>query len=150
MKKMIGTLAAAIWLAGAFAAPALAANFEVTMLNKGEAGAMVFEPALLKIAPGDTVTFVPTDKSHNAESIKEMVPAGGELFKGAINKEVVATFTVPGVYGVKCSPHVGMGMVALIVVGEDTGNLEAVKAAKMPKKAQERLAPLFALIEGAQ
>ncbi|RYH14546.1 MAG: pseudoazurin, partial [Alphaproteobacteria bacterium] len=139
MKKMIGTLAAAIWLAGAFAAPALAANFEVTMLNKGEAGAMVFEPALLKIAPGDTVTFVPTDKSHNAESIKEMVPAGGELFKGAINKEVVATFTVPGVYGVKCSPHVGMGMVALIVVGEDTGNLEAVKAAKMPKKAQERL-----------
>jgi len=31
---------------------------------------MVFEPALLKNAPGDTVTFVPTDKSHNAESIK--------------------------------------------------------------------------------
>lgn len=150
MKTMIATLAAAVWLAGAFAAPALAANVEVKMLNKGEAGAMVFEPALIKVAPGDTVTFVPTDKSHNAESIKEMVPEGGELFKGAINKEVVATFTVPGVYGVKCAPHLGMGMVALIVVGEDTGNLEAVKAAKMPKKAQERLAPLFAEIESGQ
>jgi pseudoazurin len=147
MNKMIATLAAAVWLAGAFAAPALAANFEVKMLNRGEAGAMVFEPALLKIAPGDTVTFIPTNKSHNAESIKEMVPAGGELFKGAINKEVVATFTAPGVYGVKCSPHVGM---ALIVVGEDTSNLEAVKAVKMPKKAQERLAPLFAEIEAGQ
>ena len=150
MNKAIATLAAVGWIAGALAAPALAANFEVKMLNKGEAGAMVFEPALTKIAPGDTVTFIPTDKSHNAESIKEMVPAGGELFKGAINKEVVATFTVPGVYGVKCTPHVGMGMVALIVVGDDTSNLEAVKAVKMPKKAQERLAPLFAEIEGAQ
>jgi len=150
MNKVVATLAAVGWIAGALAAPALAANFEVKMLNKGAAGAMVFEPALTKIAPGDTVTFIPTDKSHSAESIKEMVPAGGELFKGAINKEVVATFTVPGVYGVKCMPHVGMGMVALIVVGEDISNLEAVKAVTMPKKAQERLAPLFAEIEGGQ
>jgi len=44
---------------------------------------------------------------------REMVPACGEPFKGAISKEVVSTFTVPGVYGVKCMPHVGMGMVAL-------------------------------------
>ncbi len=150
MKTMIATLAAAVWLAGAFATSALAANVEVKMLNKGEAGAMVFEPALIKIAPGDTITFLPTDKSHNAESIKEMTPEGGELFKGTISKEVVATFSVPGVYGIKCAPHLGMGMVALVVVGEDTGNLEAVKAAKMPKKAQERLAPLFAEIESGQ
>ncbi len=150
MKTMIATLVAAAWLAGAYAAPALAANVEVKMLNKGEAGTMVFEPALIKIAPGDTVTFLPTDKSHNAESIKEMVPEGGELFKGGINKEVVATFTVPGVYAVKCAPHLGMGMVALIVVGEDTSNLEAVKAVKMPKKAQERFAPLFAEVENGQ
>lgn len=150
MKTMIATLAAAVCLAGAFATSALGANVEVKMLNKGEAGAMVFEPALIKIAPGDTVTFLPTDKSHNAESIKEMTPEGGELFKGAINKEVVATFSVPGVYGIKCAPHLGMGMVALVVVGEDASNLEAVKAAKMPKKAQERLAPLFAEIESGQ
>ncbi len=150
MKTMLATLTAAVWLTGALAAPALAANVEVKMLNKGAVGAMVFEPALIRVAPGDTVTFVPTDKSHNAESIKEMTPEGGELFKGAINKEVVATFTVPGVYGVKCAPHLAMGMVALVVVGEDTGNLAAVKAAKMPKKAQERLAPLFAEIESGQ
>lgn len=129
------------------AAPAVAANFDVQMLNKGEAGSMVFEPALVRIAPGDTVTFLPTDKGHNAESIKEMTPEGGDLFKGSLGKEVVATFTVPGVYAIKCAPHLGMGMVALVVVGDDVSNMEAVKAAKLPKKAQERLAPLFAQIE---
>ncbi len=57
-------------------APAVAADHEVRMLNRGEAGAMVFEPAWLEVAPGDTVTFVPTDRSHNAESIAAMLPLG--------------------------------------------------------------------------
>jgi len=125
----------------------LAANFEVKMLNKSDAGAMVFEPALIRVAPGDTVTFVPTDKGHNAESIKGIAPEGGELFKGGIGKEVVASFTVPGIYGVKCTPHFGMGMVALIVVADDLSNLDAAKAAQAPPKAIERLEPLFAAIE---
>ena len=51
-------------------APAMAATFEVHMLNKGAAGAMVYEPALTKVAVGDTVTFVPIDKGHNAETMK--------------------------------------------------------------------------------
>ena len=68
--RTIQILATAAVLAFA-AAPALAANFEVHMLNKGEAGAMVFEPALTKVAVGDTVTFIPTDKGHNAETLKE-------------------------------------------------------------------------------
>lgn len=61
---------------------AQAAEIEVQMLNKGADGAMVFEPAFVKVAPGDTVKFVPTDKSHNVESIKDMLPAGVEPFKG--------------------------------------------------------------------
>ena len=129
------------------AAPAYAANFEVHMLNKGDAGAMVFEPALTKIAPGDTVTFVPTDKGHNAETMKEILPEAAETFKGGMGKEVVATFTAPGVYGVKCAPHYGMGMVALVVVGDAPANLDAAKAAKTPKKVKERLEPLFGQIQ---
>ena len=43
--------------------PVVAADHEVQMLNKGEKGAMVFQPALIRVAPGDTVTFFPTDKS---------------------------------------------------------------------------------------
>ena len=96
---------------------AFAALHEVHMLNKGADGeAMVFEPALIRIAAGDTVKFIPTDPGHNAESIRGMLPDGAELFKGALNKEVDVTFTVPGVYGIKCLPHIAMGMVALVVV----------------------------------
>lgn len=119
-------------------APAYAANFEVHMLNKGADGAaMVFEPALVQVAVGDTVTFLPTDKGHNAESIKDILPEGAETFKGGMGKEIVVTFTVPGVYGVKCAPHVGMGMVAAIIVDEAV-NIDAAKAAKLPGKAKER------------
>lgn len=131
-----------------FAAPALilalagavqAAEVEIHMLNKGADGAMVFEPAFVKVQPGDTVKFVPTDKSHNVESIKDMLPEGAEPFKGEMNAEYVLTVTAPGVYGVKCTPHFAMGMVALIQVGDAPANLDAAKAVKLPKKAQERM-----------
>ena len=108
-------------------AGANAAEVEVKMLNKGAAGAMVFEPALVKIAPGDTVKFVPTDKSHNAESIPEMQPAGAEPFAGKMNEQIDVTFKEAGVYGVRCNPHYGMGMVAMIVVGEPA-NMDAASA----------------------
>jgi len=138
MRPLMTITAAAALLIFA-AAPALAANFEVHMLNKGADGAgMVFEPALTKVAVGDTVTFIPTDKGHDAQTIKEILPEGGVEFKGAIGKEVVVTFTAAGVYGVKCTPHFAMGMVALVVVG-DAPDLEQAKTAKLPKKARERI-----------
>jgi len=123
---------------------AYAAEHEVHMLNKGEAGTMVFEPALVRIAAGDTVKFLPTDPGHNAESIRGMAPEGAELFKGAMGKEVSVTFTAPGVYGIKCLPHYAMGMIALVVVDDPSANLEEAKAVKHPPKAQERFDPLFA------
>lgn len=126
---------------------AYAAEHEVHMLNRGEDGAMVFEPALVRIAAGDTVTFLPTDPGHNAESIRGMAPEGAELFKGGINKEISVTFDVPGVYGVKCTPHFAMGMVALVVVDDPSPNLEAAKAVRNPPKAQERFAAMFAELE---
>ncbi|WP_332700116.1 pseudoazurin [Bosea sp. (in: a-proteobacteria)] len=134
-------------LAGALmtlaAAGANAAEIEVKMLNKGAAGAMVFEPALVKIAPGDTVKFLPTDKSHNAESVPEMMPAGAAPFIGKMNEQVDVTFKEAGVYGIKCKPHYGMGMVALVVVGEPA-NLEAAAVAKHPGKAKQVFADLVA------
>lgn len=133
-------------LFAAFAVPALAANVDVQLLNKGDMGSMVFQPDLVKIAPGDTVTFQPTDKGHNVETITGMLPAGATAFKGDTNKPLTETFTVPGVYAVKCNPHYGLGMVAVIVVGDDVSNLDALKGVKNPKKAQERLDAAFAQI----
>ena len=127
------------------ASAAQAADHQVQMLNKGEKGAMVFEPALIKAMPGDTVTFVPTDKSHDAESIKGMLPAGAEPFKGKLSEQITVTVPVEGVYGVKCTPHYGMGMVALIVVG-NPANADEAKAVKHPGKAKRVFEELFAEI----
>ncbi|MBP0437174.1 pseudoazurin [Tianweitania sediminis] len=126
----------------AVAGPAFAADHKVEMLNKGEKGAMVFQPDFIEAAPGDTVTFIPVDKGHDAESIKGMLPEGVEPFKGKINQEITVTLDKEGVYGVKCTPHYGMGMVALIKVGEPT-NLEAAREAKNPGKAKTKMNELL-------
>ncbi|MFS8039647.1 MULTISPECIES: pseudoazurin [Xanthobacter] len=118
------------------AAPAQATDFQVKMLSKGEKGMMVFQPDALKIAPGDTVTFVSVDPGHNAELIRNMAPEGAEPFAGKPSETVSHTFSVPGVYGVKCRPHYAMGMVMAIAVGEPI-NLDAAKAMKHPGKAQK-------------
>lgn len=127
--------------------PALAANFEVHMLNKGEAGNMVFEPGLTRIAVGDTVTFIAIDKGHNAETLPGMAPEGTTPFKGKVNEEIVVTFDQPGVYGVRCQPHFPMGMVGLIAVGVGPFDVEALKAVKVPPMAKKRLEPLFEELE---
>ena len=81
---MIRFRALALGLAGAvlLVAPAISAEFEVKMLNKGSDNQpMVFEPAFLKINPGDVVHFVPTDKGHDVQSIPGMAPDGATPFK---------------------------------------------------------------------
>lgn len=121
---------------------ATAAEVEVKMLNRGAEGLMVFEPALVKIEPGDTVKFVATDKGHYAESIKGMMPVDAAPFMGKNNEDVTVGFDKPGVYGVKCPPHYGMGMVALIVVGTPSNVAEA-KAVPQVGKAKQIFAALF-------
>jgi len=143
MSNVLKALIAAAAIAGFAVVPAIAADFEMHMLNKGDAGAMVFEPAFVQIQPGDTVTFVPTDKGHNAETIKDMIPEGAETFKSKINETFTVTFDVAGAYGIKCTPHYAMGMVGMIMVGDDLANLDAVKAVKVPKKVGERFDAVY-------
>lgn len=139
MRRLL-TLAAMVALS---AGSAWTAEHQVQMLNKGKSGAMVFEPDFVKAAPGDTIHFVPTDKSHNVEAIKTMLPEGVKPFKSKMNVEYVLTVTEAGIYGVKCSPHFSMGMVAVIQVGDSPANLDAAKAAKLPPKAAERMKAAF-------
>lgn len=126
------------------APPALAAEFEVKMLNKGaDNQTMVFEPAFLKIQPGDTVRFVPTDKGHDAQTIPGMLPEGAEPFKGKLSQEITVIFAKPGVYGYRCAPHFGMGMVGLIAVGDSAANLAAAREMRLPPLAAKRMAVMF-------
>jgi pseudoazurin len=60
-----------------------------------------------------------------------------------LSKDVDVTFDIEGVYGVRCVPHYPMGMVALIVVGDPSGNLAAARQVKQPGKAKQRMAALL-------
>ena len=103
-----------------------AADMTIDMLNKRDDGAkMVYSVDVAKIDVGDTITWLPTSKGHNVEFI-----AGPDGFdkpkKSKMNKEYSFTFEVPGIYLYQCTPHKGMGMIALVVVGGDVSNADAV------------------------
>ncbi|WP_225769638.1 pseudoazurin [Inquilinus sp. Marseille-Q2685] len=147
LRRLAAALAAA---AVAFAAAAASgAEVSVEMLNKSGDRTYAYAPDLLRIQAGDSVTFLATDKGHNAVSIDGMLPDGASAIQVGINKQATVTFDRPGIYGIKCTPHVGLGMVAVIVVG-DGGDLEAARgaAAKLPPKAKERVNALLGQIAG--
>lgn len=143
----LGTLMGTLALCIATGPAALAAEIAVKTLNSGPGGLMVFDPAFVKLAPGDSIKFVPQDKGHNAELIKGMAPEGAETFKTVLGKEEVVKFDKPGVYGIKCSPHYLMGMIAVVVVGDKPENLEAAKAVTHNKLAAKRFEPLLAQVQ---
>lgn len=123
-------LAAAVLVSATLAQ---AEEHQVKMLNQGEDGSMVFEPGFLQVEPGDTVTFVPENPSHNTNAV--LTPEGGEDWKGDIDEEVTVTLNKEGVFVYQCDPHVSLGMVGVIQVGEATNLDEAKdKAASMKEE----------------
>ena len=59
----------------------------------------------------------------------QIAPKSVELQKQGEGLLTAAKFDQAGIYGVKCAPHVGMGMVALVVVGDAPVDVESIKAA---------------------
>jgi pseudoazurin len=141
-----------LWILSAFvlstaaAQVATAAEVVVEMLNRDKATNTmnVFKPGLVKVAKGDTVKWVATNPGHNVAFVAGGVPAGVALFTSPFAKEITYKFDKPGIYVYKCTPHLGMGMVGLVVVGNDKSNLAAAKAAYVPPLAKKRLEPFFA------
>ena len=130
-----------------------AAEHEIRMLGEGPEARMAFEPAFVHAAPGDTIRFVPVDGYHNAqtigaESIRAMVPAGAEPFKGGIGEDFTVTLAVEGVYPLMCKSHYAVGMVALVVVGEmpEHDALERAVAGPHPLKARAAFAEILASV----
>jgi pseudoazurin len=147
MKLAIAALCASLLCAGG----ARAAEHEVKMLNDGASGRMVFEPALIKVAVGDTIVFKAASPNHFVGTIRNMLPEGARPFRGEANKDYTVTLTTPGIYGVECFVHIHTyGMAGIIVVGDDTSNLAAAKAAlaQTPPRVRERLDALLKQIGG--
>ncbi len=139
MFKML--LSTAIVCGTSFAA--LADTIEVEMLNQNDAGErMVFSQELIRAEVGDVIRFLPTDKSHNAQSVKGAVPEGQEAFKGKMNKVVEFTVTETGMSAIVCLPHQSLGMVALVVAGDDISNADQNLKARIPGKGKDKIEAL--------
>ena len=138
MKKLLSTVA----IMASLSLPAFAEDTTIEMLNKRDDGAkMVYSEDITRIDVGDTITWVPTSKGHNVEII--VAPEGFDIpKKSKNNKEVSITFDAPGVYLYQCTPHASMSMIAFVVVGEDTSNLDAIKKAKVRGKSKKKLKAL--------
>lgn len=123
--------------------PVYAGDITIEMLNKRDDGAkMVYSEDIARIDVGDTITWVPTSKGHNVEFVAG--PDGWDIpKKSKNNKEVAITFDTPGIYMYQCTPHKSMGMIALVVVGEDTSNKDAIAKAKAMGKSKKKLKELL-------
>ena len=140
-------LLSVVFLIGSSVA-ALADTIEVEMLTTNDAGdRMVFSQELVRAEVGDVIRFLPTDRSHNAQSVKGALPDGQKSFKGKQNKEVEYLVTETGITAVVCAPHQAMGMVALIVVGNDLSNAQKILDARLRGKGKDKIK---ALIEQAK
>ena len=95
----------------------------VTESSKGERMAM--EPGYIKIDKGDTINFIPSDATHNAESF--YIPAGAKAFNTPLNGQPTkVTFEVEGIYLYQCMPHAPFGMLGVVQVG-NPHNLDRAK-----------------------
>ena len=111
----------------------------IDMLNKREDGErMVYSQDIVKVDKGDTIKWLPKDGGHNVEFV-----AGPDEFeippKSFINREVSIKFDIPGIYLYVCSPHSIMGMIGLVVVGDDTSNKETIAKYKVGGKGSKKL-----------
>jgi pseudoazurin len=132
---LLGTLAFGLASPSAFAA-----EHVINMLNKGADGkAMVFEPDFVRAAVGDTIKIVPVDKGHFAVPLPKVWPADVAEVKGKMNTELVFTVDKEGVYGLKCTPHYAMGMIAMVQVGA-APVADDIKALKLPGEVGKRFA----------
>ena len=123
------------------ASPSIASDVTVEMLNKDADGnRMVYSQEIIKIAAGSTVKWVPTDKGHNVEIIAS---PNDMKFKSKNGKEASVTFETPGIYYYWCTPHKGMGMIGLVVVGGDTSNKTQISKAKAIGKSKKKLKALL-------
>ena len=100
----------------------------IKMLNSGDGGQMIFEPAVIKVSVGDTIHFKATDAAHNSVSVDGMVPSGAASWASQLSQDISITLDKEGVYVYQCDPHLIMAMVGVIQVGEAV-NMDEIKSA---------------------
>jgi len=95
-----------------------AENFNIKMVNTDSSGQiMVFDPPFLKVNVGDTITFIPADALHNSKSVTNLIPSSAAPWEGAMDEKITIELNVEGIYVYQCTPHLALGMIGVIQVG---------------------------------
>jgi pseudoazurin len=148
--KMRKLLITAALLIGS-AVPAFAETIEIQLLNENKSGdRMIFSQELIRAEVGDVIRFIATDRSHNAQSVRNALPEGQEAFRGRMNQDVEYIVTETGLTAVVCQPHESMGMVALIVVGDDLSNAQDILDARIRGAGNDKIVALIEEARAAQ
>ena len=119
----------------------VAASYEIQMLNKLEKEKMLFSKKVIKIDINDEVLWKSVDKGHNVEFIG--MPDGALKYKSKHSKDAVYKFSKAGIYLYQCTPHKAMGMIGIVIVGDDKNNLEKIKNVKVYGKSKKLLKSLL-------
>ena len=126
---------------------AFADDISLDMLNKRADGEkMVYSQDIVKVDIGNTVTWLPKSKGHNVEFIS--IPEGmKKIKKSKLNKEYSYTFEKAGIYLYQCSPHKAMGMIGIVIVGDDLSNLDKIKKVRVHGKSKKKLKKLLGKLQ---
>ncbi len=108
-----------------------------------KAGSRAFEQDIIYIAEGDNVVFSNMN-SHNSQSVEGLIPEGATPWVGAMGENVAPTLGKAGIYSYVCLPHIGFGMVGVIVVGD----VSADDIAAYKQKAMDTLEGPFRRLIG--
>jgi pseudoazurin len=122
---------------------AFADDISLDMLNKRADGEkMVYSQDIVKVDIGDTVTWLPKSKGHNVEFIG--IPEGmKKIKKSKLSKEYSYTFEKAGIYLYQCTPHKAMGMIGVVIVGNDLSNLDKIKKVRVLGKSKKKFKKLL-------
>jgi pseudoazurin len=125
-----------------FSGHLMAASHQIDMLNKLGKERMVFSKKVISVDVNDDVLWKSVNKGHNVEFIG--MPEGVKKYKSKISKEASYKFEKPGIYLYQCTPHKAMGMIGIVIVGNDKSNLEKIKKVKVYGKSKKLLKSLLA------
>jgi pseudoazurin len=140
-KKSIRLMIAAMLVATGLAKQAMAEVIQIEFTQFD-----TFSTEVANISIGDTVEWLPKNKGHNVEFL-----AGPDMAdlppKSNMNEFHSVRFEKQGVYLYGCTPHLNMGMLGLIVVGNDLHNINEIGNTDLPNVAKS---VLMSLIRDAQ
>ena len=105
-----------------------------------------FSKEIAYIDVGDTIEWLPKNKGHNVEFL-----AGPNMKalpeKSDLDVSHRITFDSPGVYLYQCTPHGNMGMLGLIIVGNNFDNLDNIEQVELSRVAKSVLQRLIRVAE---